>query len=111
MRCLVCPICGFVLAAVGFAVVFGAFAANTLYGALNAVPHAQLETGVAYGMSPRQIFYRIHLPQMWGYALPGLSNLWLILVKASAFLFLLGIEDIVYWAGYLGATKTAAYYD
>jgi polar amino acid transport system permease protein len=100
---------GFVLAAVGFAVVFGAFAANTLYGALNAVPHAQLETGVAYGMSPRQIFYRIHLPQMWIYALPGLSNLWMILVKATPLLFLLGVEDVVYWARELGGSKTAIF--
>lgn len=100
---------GFVLAAVGFGIVFGAFAANTLYGALNAVPHAQLETGVAYGMSPRQIFRRIHLPQMWVYALPGLSNLWMILIKATPLLFLLGVEDVVYWARELGGSKTAIF--
>ncbi|MEM7069197.1 MAG: ABC transporter permease subunit [Pseudomonadota bacterium] len=101
----------FSLAVIAYAIVFGAFAANVIEGALNAVPKAQLETAEAYGLSKRQTFWRIHLPQMWTYALPGLSNLWLILVKASSFLFLLGIEDIVYWAGYLGATKTAAYYD
>ncbi|WP_370232404.1 ABC transporter permease [Cognatishimia sp.] len=100
---------GFVLAAVGFGIVFGAFAANTLYGALNAVPHAQLETGVAYGMSPRQVFRRIHLPQMWIYALPGLSNLWMILIKATPLLFLLGVEDVVYWARELGGSKTAIF--
>ena len=100
---------GFLLAALGFGIVFGAFAANTLYGALNAVPHAQLETGVAYGMSPRQIFRRIHLPQMWIYALPGLSNLWMILIKATPLLFLLGVEDVVYWARELGGSKTAIF--
>ncbi|VAX03031.1 ABC transporter, permease protein, HisMQ family, partial [hydrothermal vent metagenome] len=41
---------GFVLALIAFAIVFGAFAANTLHGALNAVPKQQLETGHAYGM-------------------------------------------------------------
>ncbi|MDA1287552.1 MAG: ABC transporter permease subunit [Proteobacteria bacterium] len=100
---------GFSLAIVGFGVVFGAFAANTLYGALDAVPKGQLETGTAFGMSPRQIFRRIHLPQMWVYALPGLSNLWMILIKATPLLFLLGVEDIVYWARELGGTKTAIY--
>ena len=100
---------GFSLAIVGFGVVFGAFAANTLYGALDAVPKGQLETGTAFGMSPRQIFRRIHLPQMWIYALPGLSNLWMILIKATPLLFLLGVEDIVYWARELGGTKTAIY--
>ncbi|MEJ6500678.1 MAG: ABC transporter permease subunit [Rhodobacterales bacterium] len=100
---------GFSLAIVGFGVVFGAFAANTLYGALDSVPKGQLETGTAFGMSPRQIFRRIHLPQMWIYALPGLSNLWMILIKATPLLFLLGVEDIVYWARELGGTKTAIY--
>ncbi len=100
---------GFALAVFGFSIVFGAFAANTIYGAMRAVPHAQLETGAAYGMSERQIFRRILLPQMWVYALPGLSNLWMILIKATPLLFLLGVEDIVYWARELGGTKTARF--
>lgn len=100
---------GFALAIIGFGVVFGAFAANTLFGALDAVPKGQLETGTAFGMSRRQIFRRILLPQMWVYALPGLSNLWMILIKATPLLFLLGVEDIVYWARELGGTKTAIY--
>lgn len=97
---------GFLLAVIAFAIVFGAFAANTIYGALNAVPKGQLETGAAFGMTPTQIFRRIHLPQMWVYALPGLSNLWMILIKATPLLFLLGVEDIVYWAREIGGTKT-----
>lgn len=97
---------GFFLAALAFAIVFGAFAANTLHGALAAVPKNQLETGAAFGMSRKQIFWRIHLPQMWVYALPGLSNLWMILIKATPLLFLLGVEDIVYWARELGGSKT-----
>jgi len=92
---------------VGFAVVFGAFAANTIYGALEAVPYDQLETVAAFGMSERQIFRRIQLPQRWIDALPGLSNLWMILIKATPLLFLLGVEDIVYWARELGGQKTA----
>jgi polar amino acid transport system permease protein len=98
---------GFTLAVIAFAIVYGAFAANTIDGALNAVPRQQLETARAYGMSERQTFWRIHLPQMWIYALPGLSNLWMILIKATPLLFLLGIEDIVYWARELGGTKTS----
>jgi len=87
----------------------GAFAANVLYGAMQAVPRAQLETGESYGMTPRQVFRRILVPQMWVYALPGLSNLWMILIKATPLLFLLGVKDIVYWARELGGSKTTAY--
>lgn len=96
----------FALAVIAFAIVFGAFAANVIHGAMNAVPKAQLETADAYGMSPRQTFRRILVPQMWVYALPGLTNLWMILIKATPLLFVLGIEDIVYWARELGGSKT-----
>jgi polar amino acid transport system permease protein len=102
---------GFLLAVLTFAIVFGAFAANVLYGAMRAVPHAQMETAEAYGMSHRQAFWRILVPQMWLYALPGLGNLWMILIKATPLLFLLGVQDIVYWARELGGTKTARFTD
>jgi polar amino acid transport system permease protein len=96
---------GFLLAVLTFAIVFGAFAANVLSGAMRAVPRAQMETAEAYGMNERQSFWRILVPQMWIFALPGLSNLWMILVKATPLLFLLGVEDIVYWARELGGSK------
>ena len=102
---------GFSLAVLTFSIVFGAFAANVLYGAMRAVPHAQLETAEAYGMTHRQTFWRVLIPQMWVYALPGLSNLWMVLIKATPLLFLLGVEDIVYWARELGGAKTARFSD
>jgi polar amino acid transport system permease protein len=102
---------GFFLAVITFAIVFGAFAATVLFGGMRAVPHAQLETAEAYGMSHRQTFWRVLVPQMWVYALPGLSNLWMVLIKATPLLFLLGIEDIVYWARELGGTKTSRFTD
>ena len=106
---IVHQIYGFFLAVVTFAIVFGAFAANVIYGAMNAVPHAQLETAEAYGMSRAQVFRRILVPQMWVYALPGLGNLWMILIKATPLLFLLGVKDIVYYARELGGSKTQVY--
>lgn len=98
---------GFSLAVITFAIVFGAFAANVLFGAMRAVPRAQTETAEAYGMSRRQSFWRIVVPQMWVYALPGLSNLWMVLIKATPLLFLLGVKDIVYWARSLGGSAMA----
>jgi polar amino acid transport system permease protein len=100
---------GFFLAVVTFAIVFGAFVTHVLYGAMQAVPRAQLETAEAYGMSQRQVFRRILVPQMWVYALPGLTNLWMVLIKATPLLFLLSVKDIVYYARELGGTKTSAY--
>lgn len=100
---------GFSLAILTFAIVYGAFSANVLYGAMRAVPRAQIETAEAYGMTHRQTFWRILVPQMWVYALPGLGNLWMVLIKATPLLFLLGVEDIVYWARELGGAKMAKF--
>ncbi|MCC5989112.1 MAG: ABC transporter permease subunit [Pararhodobacter sp.] len=99
----------FSMAAIAFALVFGAFVANTLYGAMQAVPRAQVETAEAYGMTRAQAFRRVVMPQMWIFALPGLSNIWQILIKSTPLLFLLGIQDAVYWARELGGAKTSLY--
>jgi polar amino acid transport system permease protein len=89
--------------------IFGAFAGNVLAGSFKAVPIAQIQTGASFGMTQSQIFSRILVPQMWVFALPGLSNLWQILIKATPLLFLLGLQDIVYWARELGSSKTSIY--
>lgn len=91
------------LACVSLGIVYGAFAANVISGAMRAVPHGQLEAARAFGMSASQVLWRIHIRQMWIYALPGLSNVWLLLIKATALLSLLQIADIVLWAERLGA--------
>jgi polar amino acid transport system permease protein len=91
------------LASVSLGLVYGAFAANVIHGALRAVPRGQIEAARAYGMSRRQVLWHIEIRQMWIYALPGLSNVWLLLVKATSLLSLLQIADIVLWADRLGA--------
>ncbi len=79
-------------------VIFGAFAANVIRGALDSVPAAQLETARAFGMSERQVFWRIHLPQMWVYAWGGLTNIWMLIIKATSLLSILGIQEAVWYA-------------
>jgi len=49
--------------------------------------------------------WRFKVRQMWVYALPGLSNVWMLLLKATSLLSLLQIADIVQWAGRLGAAN------
>lgn len=92
-----------VLACVSLGIVYGAFTANVIAGALRAVPSGQLEAARAFGFSQAQVFWRFHIRQMWVYALPGLSNVWVLIVKATSLLSLLQIADIVLWADRLGA--------
>ncbi len=97
-----------VMACVSLGLVYGAFAANVIYGAMQAVPRGQLEAAQAFGFSPRAVFWRFRVRQMWIYALPGLSNVWLLLLKATSLLSLLQITDIVAWADRLGAPNYSA---
>ncbi len=95
----------FVMACVSLGLVYGAFAANVIHGAMRAVPESQLEAARAYGFTKRQVYWHFQVRQMWIYALPGLSNVWMLLLKATALLSLLQIADIVQWAGKLGAAN------
>lgn len=94
-----------VMATVSLGIVYGAFAANVLSGALRAIPNGQVEAARAFGLSRWQIFWRIEIRQMWAFAMPGLSNVWQLLIKSTALLSLLQIIDIVAWAQRLGSAN------
>lgn len=96
------------LACVSLGLVYGAFAANVIHGAMLSVPKGQLEAAQAYGFTEKQVFWRFKVRQMWVYALPGLSNVWMLLLKATSLLSLLQIADIVLWADRLGAPNYLA---
>jgi His/Glu/Gln/Arg/opine family amino acid ABC transporter permease subunit len=82
--------------------VYGAFMTEVLRGAFLAVPSGQIEAARAFGMSRRQAFARIHMPQMWRFALPGIGNVWMVLIKATALVSVVGLHDILFWANRAG---------
>lgn len=75
-------------------VIYGAYFTETFRGAFISVPGGQLEAGRAFGLSGWQCFRLIMFPQMMRFALPGISNNWLILVKATALVSLIGLSDV-----------------
>lgn len=77
---------------IGF--VYGAYAAEVFRGAILAVPKGQIEAAKACGMSRMLILRRILLPQVWRFALPGLGNVWLLLLKATAIISIIGLEEL-----------------
>jgi arginine/ornithine transport system permease protein len=78
---------------IGF--IFGAYLTESFRGAFLAVPPGQREAGLAYGMSTGQVLWRITLPQMLRHALPGLSNNWLVLIKSTAIVSIIGLSDLM----------------
>ncbi|MBP1858245.1 ABC transporter permease [Rhizobium herbae] len=75
-------------------VVQGAYTTEVLRGAIKAVPAGQIEAARAYGMSPYKVMTRVTLPAMLPYAIPGLSNLWLIATKDTALLAVVGFSEL-----------------
>lgn len=78
---------------IGF--IFGAYLTEAFRGAFLAVPPGQREAGLAFGMSPGRVLWRITLPQMLRHALPGLSNNWLVLIKSTAIVSVIGLSDLM----------------
>ncbi|MEH6824500.1 MAG: ABC transporter permease [Motiliproteus sp.] len=85
----------FVAGVTALSLTFGAYATEVLRGAMLAIPTGQREAGLVLGMSPLRIFFRITLPQVWRLALPGLGNLFLVLLKDTALVSVIGLEDIM----------------
>ena len=75
-------------------IVQGAYATEVIRGAMRAVPRGQLEAAAAFGMRPSLLLRRITVPAMIPFALPGLANLWLIVMKDTALLAVVGFTEL-----------------
>lgn len=90
---------------IGF--IYGAFATEVFRGAFLAIPRGQIEAATAIGMNRLQVFWRIKLPQVWRFALPGLGNVWLVLLKATSLMSVVGVEELARKSQQMnGALKT-----
>jgi His/Glu/Gln/Arg/opine family amino acid ABC transporter permease subunit len=85
----------FLAAVLGLSLIFACYASEVFRGAYLAVPRGQIEAAVASGMSPTQTFLRIRLPQMWRYAIPGLGNLWMVLLKDTSLAAVIAVDDLL----------------
>ncbi|QQG30103.1 arginine ABC transporter permease ArtQ [Pectobacterium carotovorum] len=85
----------FLCGVIALALLYAAYASQTLRGALKAVPQGQWESGQALGLSKSAIFSRLIMPQMWRHALPGLGNQWLVLLKDTALVSLISVNDLM----------------
>ncbi len=96
-------------------IVQGAYATEVIRGAMRAIPKGQIEAAQAFGMSSSTVLKRITIPAMIPHALPGLANLWLIVMKDTALLAVVGFSELAlvtrqaagltqaYWVFFLAA--------
>ena len=81
------------VAAIGF--IYGAYLTETFRGAWLSVPRGQAEAAMALGLRPRTVLRFVTGPQVLRHALPGYGNVWLVLVKSTAVVSVIGLDDLV----------------
>jgi octopine/nopaline transport system permease protein len=85
----------FATGALAIGCVSGAYQSEVLRGAFLAIQPGQLEAGRAYGMSTGMLLRRIIAPQMVRYALPGMENVWQLVLKESALISVIGVVELM----------------
>ncbi len=75
--------------------IYGAFSTEVFRGAFLAVPRGQIEAAHAVGMGKILTFRRIIFPQMWRFALPGIGNVWMVLIKATALISVIQLPELM----------------
>jgi polar amino acid transport system permease protein len=85
----------FVAGVIALSVVVAAYSSEVWVSSLNAVPPGQSEAARSLGMHPKHVFTLVVLPQLGRVALPGLGNIWTILVKDTSLISTLAVEDLL----------------
>ena len=88
---------------IGF--IYGAYMTETFRGAWLSIPRGEIEAGIACGMGGGLVFRRIVWPQLVRYALPGFGNNWLVLLKTTALVSVLGLHELV-WESFSAGRST-----
>jgi putative lysine/arginine/ornithine/histidine/octopine transport system permease protein len=86
---------GFSAGVFALSLVFGAYATEVFRGAILAVPRGQIEAARSLGLRPVPLFRKVMLPQVWRFALPGLGNLWQVLLKNTSLISVVGLEELM----------------
>ncbi|AKZ65869.1 ABC transporter permease subunit [Candidatus Palibaumannia cicadellinicola] len=81
---------------IALALIYAASAYQIISGAFKSISKSQWESGQVLGMNNNVIFFKLILPQMWQYALPGLGNQWLVLLKDTALVSLISVNDLMF---------------
>ena len=79
--------------AIGF--IYGAYMTETFRGAYLAVPKGQGDAAKAMGLKPLAMLWTVLLPQIMRFTRPGYGNVWLVLVKSTAVISVIGLNDLV----------------
>jgi len=83
---------------VAIALIVGSYATETFRGAFLGVRPGSIEAAKALGMSGLQVFFYIRIPEMWRLALPPFGNHMLSLIKDTALISIIGLNETLFVA-------------
>lgn len=86
---------GFVSGMIALGVVFSAYSSEVFLGAFRGISRGQWEASRSLGLRPLATMRLVILPQIVRLALPGLANLWLILLKDTSLVSVIAIDDLL----------------
>ncbi len=95
---------------IALALVFSAYASEVLSSAFKAIPKGQYEAGAALGLHAGKTMRLVILPQLIRIALPGLGNLWMVLIKDTALISVIGLGDILRQTGVAARITKEAFF-
>jgi len=96
---------GFLAGALAIGIVSGAYQTEVFRGAFQAIPKGELEAATAAGMTPFLKFRRIVAPLVLRFAVPGMGNVWQLVLKETALISVTGLVEILRQAQ-IGAGST-----
>lgn len=91
--------------ALGLGLIFGVYASEVLKGAYHAVQRGQIEAAASLGFNRWQILIMVRIPLLWRFALPGLMNLWLVLLKDTSLVAVIAFDELLRTAKVAGETE------
>ena len=92
-----------------FTLLFGAYVSEMFRSAYETVDKGQYEAAVTIGLSPKQAFFRVMLPQAAVIALPNFGNSVINLMKESALAYTIGLIDLLGRTNLIIAKNYGAY--
>lgn len=88
-------ISAFLAGVVALGLVLSSYASESFLSAFRGIPRGQYEAAFAVGLTRAQTMRLVILPQLIRLALPGLSNLWLSLMKETALVSAITLNELL----------------
>ncbi|WP_321936351.1 ABC transporter permease subunit [Paraburkholderia sp. J8-2] len=100
----------FMTGAAAIGVVSAAYQAEVMRGAFLAISKGEIEAGQAYGMTSLTLLRRIIAPQMLRFSIPGMNNVWQLVLKESALISVIGLVELMRQSALGSATTQQPFY-